>query len=180
MAHRDFHFENRGYAVRTTAPPRKKSRLLRLLPCKRGRREFRGCETRPSKSNANETWLVGSAALTTFCGKGQGRSFFSAACSFRTKSRRAKPRGIFLVLTSQVALRATYSVKKPWRAFCARVILAPARLTRPRTAWKFAKLPFHLRETAVLAAYSHPSLKIPAGAAQRNFPVLPGHGPRSG
>ena len=49
MAHRDFHFENRGYAVRTTAPPRKKSRLLRLLPCKRGRREFRGCETRPSK-----------------------------------------------------------------------------------------------------------------------------------
>ena len=35
--------------------------------------EFRASETRPSKSNANETWLVGSAALTTFCGKGQGR-----------------------------------------------------------------------------------------------------------
>ena len=43
-----------------------------------------------------ETWLVGSAALPTFCGKGQGRRFFSAACSFHTKSRRAKPRGIFL------------------------------------------------------------------------------------
>ncbi len=49
MAHRDFHFENRGYAVRTPAPPRKKSRLLRLLPCKRGRHA--------------------SAALPTFCGK---------------------------------------------------------------------------------------------------------------
>ena len=132
-----FIFENRGHAVRTTAPSRKKSRLLRLLPCKRGR--------------------DASAALTTFCGKGQGRSFFSAACSFRTKSRRAKPRGIFLVLTSQVALRATYSVKKPWRAFCARVILAPARLTRPRTAWEFPKLPFRLRKTAVLAAYSRPT-----------------------
>ena len=96
-----FIFENRGYAVRTTAPPRKKSRLLRLLPCKRGR--------------------DASAALTTFCGKGQGRSFFSAACSLRTKPRRAKPRGILLSL---------------------RVILAPARLTRPRTAWEFAKLPF--------------------------------------
>ena len=42
--------------------------------------EFRASETRPSKSNANETWLVGSAALTTFCGKGQGRGlFFSPA-----------------------------------------------------------------------------------------------------
>ena len=47
--------ENRGYAVRTTAPPRKKSRLLRLLPCKRGRHA--------------------SAALPTFCGQGQGHSF---------------------------------------------------------------------------------------------------------
>ena len=52
MAHRDFHFENRGYAVRTPAPLRKKSRLLRLLPCKRGRHA--------------------SAALPTFCGQGQG------------------------------------------------------------------------------------------------------------
>ena len=32
--------------------------------------------------------------------------------------------------TSQVALCATYSVKKPWQVFCARVILAHARLTR--------------------------------------------------
>ena len=51
--------------------------------------------------------------------------------------------------TSQVALRATYS---------------------PRTAWEFAKLPFRLRETALLAAYSHPSLKIPERPLRRDFP----------
>ena len=32
-----FIFENRGYAVRTTAPPRKRSRSVRLLACKRAR-----------------------------------------------------------------------------------------------------------------------------------------------
>ena len=77
----------------------------------------------------------------------------------KLKFRRAQPRGIFPSL---------------------RVILAPARLTRPRTAWEFAKLPFRSRETAVLAAYSHPSLKIPERPLRRNFPVLPGHGPRNG
>ena len=41
------------------------------------------------------------------------------------------------------------------------------------------KTPILLRKTALLAAYPYPSLKIPAGEAQRDFPVLPGHGPRS-
>ena len=67
------------------------------------------------------------------------------------KSRRAKPRGIFLSL---------------------RVILAPARLTRPRTAWEFAKLPFRSRETAVLAAYSHP-LKSRRTECRGIFPPCP-------
>ena len=89
-----------------------------------------------------------------------------------------KPRGIFLVLTSQVALRATYSVKKPWRAFCARVILVPARLTRPRTAWEFAKLPFCSAKPRFLWFTPIHPLKSRSAPQRRDFIAPRGHAPR--
>ena len=109
------------------------------------------------------------------------------------KFRRTECRGIFLVRTSQVTLRATYSVKKPWRAFCARVILAYGRLTRQEPLGSLQNSHFAAQNRASCGLpLSHPHhrtgpektpLKTPVSERSERigvFPVPPGHGPRRG
>ena len=106
---------DRASARTTPALPAKSHAAPPLFACKRGRREFRASETRPSKSNASETWLVGSAVANNLFRKrartlflsglqslykipaGEAQRDFPALSGHRLKSRSALQRRDFPV-----------------------------------------------------------------------------------
>ena len=69
--------------------------------------------TRPSLTTVR---LPGHRPKTPVSERSERIGVFPALSGHRPKFRRAKPRGIFFVPTSQVALRATYSVKSHYRS----------------------------------------------------------------
>ena len=68
---------DRAPARTTPALPAKSHAAPPLFACKRDGCEFRASETRPSKSNVSETWLVGSAVANNFLRKRTRALFFS-------------------------------------------------------------------------------------------------------
>ena len=191
---------DRASARTTPALPAKSHAAPPLFACKRGRREFRASETRPSKSNASETWLVGSAVANNlfrlrarawpflypqqhaFLPAGELRfckakwEFFKLPSNFSPELTE-RQRGQLLPSPQKVTLRLHCSLVNAVAASFAPAKLGRAsRATRDLTRrLRLATNLFRKRARTLFLSGLQSLYKIPAGEAQRDFPALSGH-----